>query len=91
MSVFDKVTRSKLNTGSKKLSKTPKPLGTSKEDTQGFRISTEKNVPHNEGFKSPVTKVPMNEVESNTDLGGATIMLIIFPDFLMVEHIFLSS
>ena len=91
MSVFDKVTRSKLNTGCKKLTKTPRPLGTSKGDTQGFRILAEKNVPHNEGFKSPVTKVPMSAAESNTDLRGVTIMLTIFPDFLMVERIFLLS
>ena len=50
MSIFHKITRSKLNTGIKNLPKKPKPVGTLKEDTQGFGILSEKNVPHNEGF-----------------------------------------
>ena len=71
MSVFDKIKKSKLNSGIKKPSNTPNPVEAMKEYVQRFRILVEKNVTLNEGFKRPVTKFPMSIAESNTDLRGA--------------------
>ena len=46
-------------------------MGALIEDVQGLGIIAEKDVPLNDGFKSPVTKLPMNIAESNTSLRGA--------------------
>ena len=72
ISVFNKITKNKLNTGIKKPSKTPKPVEALKEDVQGFGILAEKNVPLNKGFKYPITKLPMSIAESKIDLRGAS-------------------
>ena len=72
ISVFNKITKNKLNTGIKKPSKTPKPVEALKEDIQGFGILAEKNVPLNKGFKYPITKLPMSIAESKIDLRGAS-------------------
>ena len=58
VSVFDKRTKYKLKTGIKKPHKTSKSVEALTEDVQGFAILAEKNVPLNDGFKSPVTKLP---------------------------------
>ena len=41
------------------------------EDVQGLGILAEKDVPLNDGFKSPAAKLPMSIAESNTNLRGA--------------------
>ena len=60
-----------MNTGNKKLLSTPKPVEALKKDVQGLAILAE-NVSLNEGFKNPVTKLPMSIAESNTDFQGAS-------------------
>ena len=71
-SMFDNITKNNLKTGIEKTPKTPKPVKALKEDAQGFGILVEQNVPLNEGFKSPVTQLPLSIAESITDLRGAT-------------------
>ena len=73
VSVFDKRTKYKLKTGIKKPHKTSKSVEALTEDVQGFAILAEKNVPLNDGFKSPVTKLPsrilnLSIAESKTSL-----------------------
>ncbi len=59
-SIFDEITKIKLKTGIEKPPKAPKPVEALKEDVQGFGILAEQNVPLNEGFKFPVTQLPLS-------------------------------
>ena len=68
ISVFDKI-KNKLNTGIKELHKKPRLVEAFKD---GFEILAAEDVPLNEGFRYPVTKLPMSIAESKTDLRGAS-------------------
>ena len=76
LSIYRKITKNKIKTDIAKVPKKSNPVEVIKEDVEGFRILSEKNVPLSKAFKHPHIKQKFSHFEEG--MGNVLIKKIFF-------------